>query len=159
VPIDNFQVYGFRMLLRLIDVFVLYPSEKSELEIKCILQTIWKSLKMRETEGNANEIRLSGWDCLSSLSCATPAVIQIVITSLLEIFEAERWADLDLIPEVLSAVSDASFTRNLYRAPIERTLLTFASSLVSRSIFAITPSSSAVSVVEEDKGDKSKQNQ
>jgi hypothetical protein len=159
VPVDNFQLYGFRMLLRLIDVFVLYPSEKSELEIKNILQTIWKSLKMKETDGNANEIRLSGWDCLSSLSCATPGVIQIVIASLLDIFESERWTELELIPEVLSVVSESSFTRNLYRAPIERTLLTFGSSLVSRSIFAISPSSSAASEIDEDKGDKSKQNQ
>lgn len=147
------------MLLRLIDVFVLYPTAKSESEMKSILLTIWKSLKMTETDGNANEIRLSGWDCLSSLSCATPVVIQIVITSLLEIFESERWVDLELIPEALSVVSDSSFTRNLYRAPIERTLLTFASSLVSRSIFPLSPSSSIVNVGEEDKGDKSKLNQ
>ena len=83
-------------------------------------------------QNNINNINQLGWDSLSLLSSVpSPATLSLLIISLIDIFEANKWNNLELIVDTFSLLSDSSSRTNMYCAPVVRTLLQYAESLIN----------------------------
>lgn len=124
------------MLIELVDIFVSSLTTKIEVHMKIILQTIWKALKKKDIEGNKTEINLLGWKVVSILSSSSsPTTISLLLVTLLDIMAAEKWSDVELLQEVFVDITDTSYSKNMYGAPIERTLLCYANSLINKTTY------------------------
>ena len=124
------------MLIELVDIFVSSLTTKVEVYMKIILQTIWKALKQKDVEGNKIEINLLGWKAVSILSSSSsPTTISLLLVTLLDIMAAEKWSDVELLQEVFVDITDTSYSKNMYGAPIERTLLCYANSLINKTTY------------------------
>ena len=124
------------MLIELVDIFVSSLTTKVEVHMKIILQTIWEALKQKDVEGNKTEINLLGWKAVSILSSSSsPTTISLLLVTLLDIMAAEKWADVELLQEIFVDITDTSYSKNMYGAPIERTLLCYANSLINKTTY------------------------
>ena len=132
------------MLIELIDIFVGSLTTKVEVYMKIILQTIWRALKQKNGNGNGNgngdgnktEINLLGWKAVAILSSSSsPTTISLLLVTLLDIMAAEKWEDVHLLQEIFEVITDISYSKNMYGAPIERTLLCYANSLINKTTY------------------------
>ena len=124
------------MLIELVDIFVSSLTTKVEVHMKIILHTIWKALKQKDIEGMKTEINLLGWKAVSILSSSSsPTTISLLLVSLLDIMAVEKWEDVTLLQEIFVDITDTSYSKNMYGAPIERTLLCYANSLINKTTY------------------------
>ena len=131
------------MLIEMIDIFVSSLTTKVEVHMKIILQTVWRALKQKNGNGNGGngegsktEINSLGWKAVSILSSSSsPTTISLLLVTLLDIMAAEKWDDVHLLQEIFEVVTDISYSKNMYGAPIERTLLCYANSLINKTTY------------------------